>query len=298
MEKVKSKVIASLVTVMMIICLLPATVFADTTIGGDHWSYDKQTKTLTVSYEGAMPNFPEVMIPGGTEAPWSMVANEAETIVIANGTTTIGAQAFAGMSNVTKVVFPTDGRLTSIGKWSFWYCAIENLVIPAGVTSIGEGAFKDNCLHTLKLPNTLKTFGSWAFACEDPAGAQLTSVVIPNSVTTIGASSFCGQKKLTSVTGGAGVVTIGSGAFNGCSKLSTFKITSSKLKTIGNSAFKGCSKLKTLYIQKTTKLTKKSVKNSLKGSSITTIKVTSSKVKTYKSYFVKSNSGKSVTVKK
>ena len=49
MEKVKSKVMASLVTVMMIICLLPATVFADTTIGGDHWSYDKQTKTLTVS---------------------------------------------------------------------------------------------------------------------------------------------------------------------------------------------------------------------------------------------------------
>ena len=100
------------------------------------------------------------------------------------------------------------------------------------------------------------------------------------------------------MTGGAGVVTIGSGAFNSCSKLSTFKITSSKLKTIGSSAFKGCSKLKTLYVQKTTKLTKKSVKNSLKGSSITTIKVTSSKVKTYKSYFAKSNSGKSVTVKK
>jgi len=57
------------------------------------------------------------------------------------------------------------------------------------------------------------------------------------------------------------------------------------------------SKCKTLTI-KSKMLTKAGVKNSLKGSKVTTVKVPSSKVKTYKKYFTKSNCGKKVTVKK
>ena len=57
------------------------------------------------------------------------------------------------------------------------------------------------------------------------------------------------------------------------------------------------SKCKTLTI-KSKMLTKAGVKNSLKGSKVTTVKVPSSKVKTYKKYFTKANCGKTVTVKK
>lgn len=70
------------------------------------------------------------------------------------------------------------------------------------------------------------------------------------------------------------------------------------------SAFKSCKKLKTLVI-KSSCLTKKGVKNALKGSSVKTIKVkVSSKksvnkryIKLYKKCFAKANSGKKVTVK-
>lgn len=54
-------------------------------------------------------------------------------------------------------------------------------------------------------------------------------------------------------------------------------------------------KVKTIYI-KTKKLTKASVKNSLKGSSVKTVKVPKSKVKAYKKIFTKKNCGKKVKV--
>ena len=70
------------------------------------------------------------------------------------------------------------------------------------------------------------------------------------------------------------------------------------MKTIGAYSFKSDSKLKTIYIKYTTKLTKKSVKKSLKGSKVKTVKVKKSKVKKYKKFFTKKNCGRKVKVKK
>ena len=53
-----------------------------------------------------------------------------------------------------------------------------------------------------------------------------------------------------------------------------------------------------MQVKKTTKLTKSGVKNSLKGSSVKTVKVKKSKVKKYKKIFKKKNCGKKVKVKK
>ncbi len=52
---------------------------------------------------------------------------------------------------------------------------------------------------------------------------DLTSVVIPNSVETIGEQAFQGCTGLTSVTIGSGVTTIGAKAFNYCNALATVK---------------------------------------------------------------------------
>ena len=67
---------------------------------------------------------------------------------------------------------------------------------------------------------------------------------------------------------------------------------------IGTKAFYKDGKLKTLNMNNTTKLTKKGVKKSLKGSSVKTVKVKKSKVKKYKKYFTKKNCGRKVKVKK
>ena len=127
---------------------------------------------------------------------------------------------------------------------------------------------------------------------------NLTTLFIGGNVTTIDSNAFAGCTSLVSVTGGSGLTTLGSKAFFGCSALTTLKITSSKLKKIGTYCFQSTPLLKTLFIQKTTKLTKAGVKNSLKSSALKTIRVKKAKVSAYKKYFAKANSGRKVTVKK
>ena len=140
------------------------------------------------------------------------------------------------------------------------------------VTAIGERAFLNNL--TIKSLN----IGSNVLSIEDEA--------------------FSGCSKLVSVKGGSRLKTIGAKTFVGCIKLKTFKITSSVLCKIGPYSFFADRTLKTLQINKTKKLTKAGVKNSLKGSSVKTVKVKKSKLKKYKKFFKKNNCGRKVTVKK
>lgn len=291
MKNAKLKVISFILTVAMVVALIPAaTLFA-----ASNWSFDSKTKTLTIAYAGEMPEFTSL-----TTRPWDTYSKTTEKIVIKNGITAISAIAFANFHNVKEVVWPTDGKLKTIGNSAFYCCCdLKSVTIPNGVTTIGSFAFEDcESISKLTFPKTLKTIGQCAFAVDYGGDMKYTSLSIPSSVTTIGAYAFYNNSNLKSVTGGAGLVTIGNYAFFKCSKLATFKITSKKLKTIGAYAFKSCGKLKTIYIQKTTKLTKKTVKSSLKSSSVKTVKVKKTKVSAYKKFFTKGNCGRKVTVKK
>jgi len=70
----------------------------------------------------------------------------------------------------------------------------------------------------------------------------LTSVTIPNSVTSIGGCAFEGCSNLTSVTIPDSVTSIGDYAFEGCSSLTSVTIPNS-VTSIGGYAFDGCSSL-------------------------------------------------------
>lgn len=124
--------------------------------------------------------------------------------------------------------------------------------------------------------------------------SQIKTVKIGSKVTSIGNYAFYGCS-ITKVSGGSGLKTIGSYAFKNTKKLKSFSISSKKLSKIGKYAFAGSS-LKTLSITKTTKLTKKGVKKSLKKSKIKKVNVKNSKRIRYGLAFVKSNSGRKVKV--
>ena len=70
----------------------------------------------------------------------------------------------------------------------------------------------------------------------------MSSVTIPNSVTSIGDSVFRGCSGMTSVTIPNSVTTIGDSTFSGCSSLTSLTIPNS-VTSIGNYAFSGCSGL-------------------------------------------------------
>ncbi len=111
------------------------------------------------------------------------------------------------------------------------------------VTRIDYEAFLD-CyfLTSITIPDSVTSIGSFAFwGCE-----SLTSITIPDSVTSIGDYAFyiCG---LTSITIPDSVTSIGDYAFYGCTNLSNITIPDS-VTSIGEYAFRGCESLKKVNI--------------------------------------------------
>jgi hypothetical protein len=83
------------------------------------------------------------------------------------------------------------------------------------VTSIGSGAFQKSRLTSLTIPDSVTSIGKNAFQnCR-----SLTSLTIPESVTSIGYEAFGGCYSLTSITIPESVTEIGRGAFSGCKNL-------------------------------------------------------------------------------
>lgn len=209
------------------------------------------------------------------------------TIDLGNKLETIGSGAFRECTNITSFTFPST--LKTIGDWAFSETAITSLDLPAGVTtienaafnqchgltsidlsfsgniSIGESAFC-NCqnLESFKITGNLTSISGYLFDC-DPL---LSSVSVPDTVTSIGNNAFsgCGSLKsftwpssLTTVGGYAfsssGIestvipanVTFGEGTYNNCTKLSQVTIED-EVTAIPSYMFYHCDELKTVAL--------------------------------------------------
>ncbi len=118
--------------------------------------------------------------------------------------------------------------------------------ITYSVTSIVQWAFSNSGLTSIIIPNSVESIGEYAFnGC-----SGLTSVTIGNSVTSIGNFAFQSCSGLTSVTIPNSVTSIGSYAFYGCSGLTSVTIGRGVTR-IGESAFSGCSGLTTINFNAT-----------------------------------------------
>ncbi|MBO7457972.1 MAG: leucine-rich repeat domain-containing protein [Paludibacteraceae bacterium] len=183
--------------------------------------------------------------------------NSLTSVTIGNSVTSIKDYAFSDCSGLTSVTIPNS--VTSIGEGAFRNCSgLTSVIIPNSVTSIGEEAFR-NCTGLTKV--NITDIAAWCNIAFSGSGSnpldcakhlyvndvEVTDLVIPNSVTSIGEWAFSGCTDLTSVTIPNSVKSIGEGAFSDCSGLTSVTIPNS-VTSIGIGAFSGCSGLTSVTI--------------------------------------------------
>ena len=174
---------------------------------------------------------------------------------IPNGNAIVATRAPAANVSVTVV----GNYLIGNGVLKYVNPELERFVIPDGVTSIGDYAFRDcKSLTSVGIPDSVTSIGRSAFrGCTSLAtvyitdigkwaatefgdsyanplyyarnlylnGKLVTDLVIPGSVTSIGNYAFYCCKSLTSVTIPSSVTSIGDSAFEDCDSLEAVCIT-------------------------------------------------------------------------
>lgn len=196
------------------------------------------------------------------------------------GATKIGDYAFQDCSSLTSIIIPSG--VTSLGNNGFFSCSgLTSINIPSSVIDIGSQCFA-NCtnlktihidslesylrininsnwaasptcnggllylnnepLYEIIIPDTIIKINSYIFYKN-----QMTSVIIPESVTSIGDYAFRYCTSLTSVTIPDSVTVIGSQAFRNCSKLTSINIPNSVTR-IGEYVFSSCTSLTSITI--------------------------------------------------
>ena len=201
-------------------------------------TFDRQggsggSASVTATYGSAMPS---ITVPtrngytfggywtgtngSGTQF-YSSAGTSSRTWNIANATTLYAKWTEdSGSGNGPKWTI-VDGVLTAVDL-----NGCTEVVIPAGVTSIGNNVFAGcSDLTTVTIPNSVTNIGFGAFhGCYD-----LVNVSIPNNVTSIDGDAFYACCSLTNITIPASVTSIGRNVFLECSSLTSFTVDTENL---------------------------------------------------------------------
>ena len=164
---------------------------------------------------------------------------EITDLVIPEGVTSIGVNAFYHVEGIKSVTFPES--LTSIGSAAFYSTGLETVTIPKGVTEIGGSAF-ERCgnLKTVTIPEGVTKIGSSAFAY-----SGLTELTLPSTIKEM-SQSFYGCENLAKLNLTDGITDLG-GSFYSLPALKEVHVPGS-VKILQYSDFNRCDNLETVTI--------------------------------------------------
>lgn len=194
-------------------------------------------------------------VPTGTKSTfqnaleWREFANIKE--IVASGNCGSGRQG----DNLTWTL-TDDGELTISGSgkmrdysqsedapWKSYSNVVKSLILPNGLTNIGQFAFRDFNVISVVIPSTVTRIEAFAFAyCKN-----LEYINIPSSVEIISFYAFRWCTSLKSIEFPSSVTTIWGWAFQGCTSLTSVEIPSSVTDLDGD-VFVNCSALTSIVV--------------------------------------------------
>ena len=246
------------------------------TNGDGELSYDEAAAVMTLKPSGAensvfwnteITSFDELQYFTGLtsiEENAFMFCNSLTSVTLPNAVTSIGSYAFAYCISLTSVSLPNS--LTTIGDFAFTNAtSLSTIELPLSLMDIGMMAF-DNCgLVSVVIPASVMGIGINPFTycssltsitVDGPSNVfytpndnalvnsqtqtlvtGLSTTIIPNTVTTIGAFAFDGCINLTSITITNSVTYIDNLAFHYCIGLTSITVEATTPPTLGNDVF-------------------------------------------------------------
>lgn len=147
-----------------------------------NWVLD-ESGALTISGNGNMTDYSTAK-----NVPWYSYKNNITSVVIEEGITSVGNNAFRSCEELLNISLPET--LTDIGKYAFRDCvALEKIAIPSEVAVIEASAFEGcGALSDVSLGTGITSIGDEAFVdC-----AALKEIKIPESAEALGDEIFTG----------------------------------------------------------------------------------------------------------
>lgn len=196
------------------------------------WTLDNGV--LTISGTGLMYDYTV------TTMPWYNMRSEITTVIIENGVTSVGVDAFYDCTNLKNISLTED--VISIGDVAFANSGLTSIVLGKNITKIPNSAFS-GCysLTTVKINGEVTSIDIGAFEdCE-----SLKEINLPSTIKSIGLVAFENCKSLREITLPASLESIGVGAFRGCG-LENITIPES-VESIETQCFMNCTSLSYAY---------------------------------------------------